>query len=455
MFGWSTCWIRWLGIVLVAAIAADARAQAPGSNSKVITWQSPTSGDNYVGIMGEIAKPGVYRLDVQSLTLQSVIRRAGGLLDEASGTIRIVRQDRIVESVFFTPNSNGPLLAGDLLVVESKRTQAAVSRYYDPDPQVRAAYAKEADAASRSVSANDVQLAFINVLDRPVVVKVKHEDARLDHIVQKLDHPIELAQSVRVIGSERTMSQSAGPHPIQASLSEGSVLVFPRNAINRNKLPLLPFTYDSRIASGALPSLIGGPSGQSAELRNVGQLPPLMAREPQNSMQFAQPPASLDQATIPSQPPALNPMPPAASGRLENPPTSNQMPVVSTPGRIATIPFNGERRIRSSSSQLSTLDSEPPEHAANQKHPAARAIPGGLDRETNPNESRSQSKQFDEPLEDEDPAVQTGKASFSLVHMFGIAAGVGLLIGLALLTRRYLDRQSTTAPEWCGGQNTR
>ncbi len=435
MFGWSTRCIRWLGIVLVAAIAADARAQGPGSNAKVITWTPPASSEIYVGIMGEIAKPGVYRLDVQSLTLQSVIRRAGGLLEEASGTIRIVRQDRISESVFFTPNFNGPLLAGDLLVVESKRTQAAISRFYDADPQTRATSAREAETAIKSSSKNGVQMAFVNVLDRPVVVLIKHEDARLDHVVQKLDQSVELAHAVRVIGPERMLSQTAAPHPIHASLSDGSVLIFPRNAINRSKLPSLPLPYDSRIAAGALPSLIGGPLGQSAELRNVGQLPPLMARDSQNSVQYAQPPASLDQATVPSQP-VFNSMSPSTPGRSHVPPPSNQTPAVSTNPRIATIPFSGERRITSSSSQLSTVDDDPRLPAAPEKG------------NTNLKENRSQTSQSDEPLDDEEmPAAQAGKnTSFSLAHMFGIAACVGLLIGLALLTRRHLDRQFVAVP---------
>src|SRR4051812_26267210 len=92
--------MHWLGILL-ALIAADAYAQATGANAKVITWQpATTNSEVFAGILGEIAKPGVYRLEPNALSLQNVIRRAGGLTEEASGTIRIVRQDRVVESFF-------------------------------------------------------------------------------------------------------------------------------------------------------------------------------------------------------------------------------------------------------------------------------------------------------------------------------------------------------------------
>src|SRR5689334_1240151 len=111
MSSWKRRCIPWLGILIIVAATTEVFAQA-GARSKVITWNAPASGENYVGILGEIATPGVYHLDPQSLSLQSVIRRAGGLTDEASGTIRIVRQDRVVESVYFTPQSSNTLLSG-------------------------------------------------------------------------------------------------------------------------------------------------------------------------------------------------------------------------------------------------------------------------------------------------------------------------------------------------------
>ena len=453
MFRWTTRCTPWLGIVLCALIAADARAQGTGSNAKVITWTPANSGEIHVGILGEIAKPGVYRVDGPSLTLQSVIRRAGGITGEASGTIRVIRQDRIVESSFFTPQSNSPLLAGDLLVVESKRAQAAISKLYDADPQLRPLYEKAAAIAVRGSDPTGVQVAFVNVLDRPVIVKIKHEHARLSQVVQMLAQPVELAEAVRVIGPERLISQSAATQSVQASLSDGSVLIFPRNAVNRNKLPTLPIPYDSEIASGALPSLIGGPSGQSAELRNVGQLPPLVSRGWRDSMQTAQPPATLDQARIPAPIQTSNPMVPPTGERLDVPPPSNQMPLVSTPPHIATLPFSGQPRI-SSSSQLSTgPDAEPAQPAAQDRDLNHKPLAGNSNAAashgassngaTGSKGSRSSLIGNEELDEDADlDSANAGKASsFSLMHMLGIVVCVGLLIGLALLTRRHFDRQ--------------
>ena len=428
MFGRARSSIRWLGIVLVAICAADAAAQVPGSNVKVITLQSTTApGELYVGILGEIAKPGVYRLDSQSLTLQSVIRRAGGLTDDGTGTIRIVRQDRVVENVFFSPQTNTPLMAGDLLVVESRRAQSAISKMYESDPNLRAVYARAAAAAVKGADPSGVQVAFVNVLDRPVVVKVKHEDARLSNVIQMLDQPQELAESVRVIGPDRLLLQGSTAHPIQAPLADGSVIVFPRNAINRRKLPALPAAFDSEIASGAIPSLIGGSSGQSTELRNVGQLPPRIAREPINS-----PPASLEQATVPPPSTIQNVVPPPTD-RLEIPAPAPQSPLVSSRPPIATLPtFKGESRITSSSQITRGADSEP------------ASEPPALDQKSGtpkPADKR-----------DETPATETNlvshhdggkKAPITLTQMVSILACMGMLMGLALFTRFYLERKAT------------
>ena len=432
MFGWIRC----LGIVL-AIMAADVHAQGTGSNAKVITWGPVNSSSEiYVGILGEISKPGVYRLDPASLNLPAIVRRSGGLTDDASGSIRVVRQDRIVESLYYSPQSHVSLLAGDLLVVESKRAQAAISKLYDADPKVRAELARDTQAALRP-DPTGVQVAFVNVLERPVVVKIKHENAQIGKVVQMLDQPAELAQSVRVIGPERLLSQSAAPQPIDTALADGTVLYFPRNSVNRNRLPAFPVPYDSEIATGAVPSLIGGPSGQSPELRNVGQLPPMMARIGGEPAFKPTPPSAYEQATLPTPPASLNQQPgsiqPPAAEKQEIPPPS--APIVSTPPRIATIPFNGQPRITSSSNVDTQPDTEPRAQSEPSQSPKSKA-------------AEPQISINEDTLEVDDGEITESAKSSSLSfgQMFGIVACIGLLVGLAILTRRYFEEQVASAP---------
>lgn len=442
MLGIAKYRMHWLGILL-ALIAADAHAQATGSNSKVITWQPATAADEvYAGILGEIAKPGVYRLEANGLSLQNVIRRAGGLTDEASGTIRIVRQDRIVESFFFNPQANIALLAGDLLVIESKRTQAAVSKLYETDPRLRAMYA-QSSAGDRvdKPSGAGVQVAFVNVLERPVIVKLKYENARVGHVVQMLDQPIELAQAVRVIGPDRLLSQNAAPQPIDASLADGTVLVFPRNSINRSKLPSLPVPYESEIATGAGPAIIGG----SPELRNVGKLP-FLGQQFEQPARFSPPPATMEPVTLPAAPAVSQPLP-TATEKLEIP-QAIQAPLVSSPPRIATIPFNGERRISSSSRRLPSAPDREPAAVA---EPRRTVIHDSFDESESfdsKSDSETKAKEADDPfLDEEAESSPSGKSSsLSLSLMFGVLAISGLLIGVALLARRHFDRRQSHTP---------
>ncbi|MDB5342329.1 MAG: hypothetical protein JWP89_706 [Schlesneria sp.] len=440
MLGIAKYRMHWLGILL-ALIAADAHAQATGSNAKVITWQPATpNSEVYAGILGEIAKPGVYRLEATGLSLQNVIRRAGGLTEEASGTIRIVRQDRIVESFFFNPQANIALLAGDLLVIESKRTQAALSKLYEADPQLRATYAKSGELIDKPARPR-VWVAFVNVLDRPVIVPVKLENARVGHLVQMLDQPIELAQAVRVIGPDRLLSQNAAPQPIDASLADGTVLVFPRNSINRAKLPSLPIPYESEIATGASPAIIGG----SPELRNVGQLP-FLGQQSEQPARFSSPPATMEPVTLPAAPVISQPLP-TATERLEIP-QAIQAPLVSSPPRIATIPFTGERRIASSSRHRPSAPDREPVAVAEPKRTAIRDSSDESDSSESKSESEQQAKEADDPFLDEEASSSpSGKgSSLSLSLIVGVFTISGLLIGLALLTRRYFERRQSLTP---------
>jgi len=410
-------------LLVLAFMASEAAGQTPVT--KVITWTPPASGEIYVGILGEVGRPGVYALEPQALTVQSVVHRAGGMAESASGTIRIVRQDRVVESVYFSPHVSTPILANDLLVVESQQARAAITSYYESDPRGR-------NAASlpvfRGTDPSGVQVAFVNVLDRPVIVKIKHENARVDQVVRMLDQPQELAQSVRVIGPERMIAQGAASP--QATLSEGSILVFPRSAVNRRRLPSLPSPYESEIASGAVPSLIGGPSGQSPELRNVGQLPPLMTRDTSTSRA----PAGWGSGPAVALPiPAPDPVPGAPIAApprdtVELPPANPATPLVHASPRIATLPFSGQPRVTSSSQAVTVT----PEPAIDPIPKAAAQVDPQFKSDLNAPEADSAELQESSKPEIQEPARLTG------LQILAVLLCVGTLIGLSLAVRKRL-----------------
>ena len=471
---------RWLSAITAAVIAGEvclqgaASAQGPRTNSrhlpnpKIITWRAAeTTQENCVAILGEIATPGAYCLEARSLSLQTLVRRAGGVTEEASMAIRLIRHERVNQTLFLSPQSDTPLLPGDVLIVESKRATLGTSKVLNvgnPANGVRRAAVPTGDSQG-------VQVAYLNVLDRPVVVKLRNEEARLDHIVQMLGQPVELAGSVQVLGTDRT-SNVAQLATVSPRLTDGTVLVFRKGSVNRNKLPAtLPKPYDSEIAAGAFPSLIGGALGQSAELRSVGQLAPLMIAPGQETAfspaPFSEPVPSL-QAQAPvlsvpafhSDPPSLQSPPVKSGSRPEAQPPhveaqQSQMPLPETPivssrPRVATLPFTGSAPMRSSSSR-GPIEPEPiappPEEAQSARPQQADRGVGRSDSAPSLPTSRaaletlSNSKDSPRLPSSELTANESGATPFSTGQMFGILAGVSALIGAALVARKHFDKR--------------
>ena len=434
---------RFGGCLLLSAavLAGDACAQGPRSNSKTITWQSAVnSNDMQVGILGEIAKPGVYHVDAESLSVQSLVRRAGGLTDDASMSIRIVRQERVAQSLFFSPQADSRLMPGDVLVVESKRALAEISKVMSAEPLANPIR----PVAASSAEPLGVQIAFLNVLDTPVIVKLHPEDARIEHVVQMLGQPIELAGSVRVLGPERISSALSQRTSSIPRLSDGAVLIFPRGSINRSKLPTLPKPYGSEIAYGASPSLIGGPLGQSPELRSVGQLAPLMFLPSYGSAPSA---PMRNSATAPITVPALITAPasmlPVAPPIPDFDPQPGPIPVVSSRPRIATLPFTGAAPTRSSSSrgpfESESIAPPPQDDPQPQSMAGNRSSLGESARTTLKSNAKLNDLSGKSNLVE--PTESAGASPFTAVQMFGILAGVSALIGAALLARKHFDKQ--------------
>ena len=471
---------RWLSAITAAVIAGDvclqgaASAQGPRSNSrplsnsKTITWRAAeTTQENCVAILGEIATPGAYCLEARSLSVQSLVRRAGGVTEEASMAIRLIRHERVNQTLFLSPQSDTPLMPGDVLIVESKRATLGTSKVMNvgnPANGVRRVAANAGDSQG-------VQVAYLNVLDRPVVVKLRNEEARLDHIVQMLGQPVELAGSVQVLGPDRNsnVAQLATASP---RLTDGTVLVFRKGSINRNKLPAtLPKPYDSEIAAGAFPSLIGGALGQSAELRSVGQLAPLMIAPGQETAfspaPFSEPVPSLQAQAPVLSIPAFNPDPPSLQSppikrgsrpeaqppRVEAQPSQMPLPetsIVSSRPRVATLPFTGSAPMRSSSSRgpIEPEPNAPPPEEAQPARPQQedRGVGRSDSAPSLPTsraalETLSNSKDSPRLPSSELTANESGATPFSTGQMFGILAGVSALIGAALVARKHFDKR--------------
>ncbi len=184
-----------------------------------------------VGLLGQFARPGSYELGTEPLMLAQLIEQVGGMAKDAAGQLKVIRNGRPGQSLTVAGAEHFELLPGDLVIAEStpgaNRSQAG-----DSNP----AGANASAGSNRGPSA--VQIGFVNLLDRPVVLKLRSEHASVAAILNIMQQDTSLAGQVQVIlpSSHRF---SGRVHPNMPLPSE-SVVMFPPNVVATDRLAGLP-----------------------------------------------------------------------------------------------------------------------------------------------------------------------------------------------------------------------
>jgi hypothetical protein len=224
--------VVWTGCCCALTAGEPAPASAtPASDTPASSIEAPRA--IYFGVMGEVARPGVYAAPA-NLTLSALIKKAGGITPEANKSVRIFRGGLLAEQAFLGSGELPPLLANDLIVVGT----CALSR---PKPAGTELVTEKSSRPNMPPATAAVQVAFLNLLDRPVIVKMSADQARLPQIVELLGQPAECATKIRVFaplgaGPHETDSGEQTKHPLES----GTVLVFSKAVIAREALPPLP-----------------------------------------------------------------------------------------------------------------------------------------------------------------------------------------------------------------------
>lgn len=235
-----------LSMLLSLFVMNDGRTHAQSlptvRSSRLIEFQSDSK-PGYFTVLGQVAKPGVYETSKKSVSLNEVIQRAGGQTANAAGSVRIVRGNRASISIMLPARYS--LASGDVVVVERKRTFS--STVIQPNRSLSSQTNSESKFGiqqfhSRTTSVRQenqpelIQLAFVNLVDRPVVVAVKKEHANLPAVAMTLlkQNP-GILRKIRVIPGESTASRQQ-----ETELTNGSILVFEANAVDLAPVPELP-----------------------------------------------------------------------------------------------------------------------------------------------------------------------------------------------------------------------
>jgi hypothetical protein len=224
-----------------ASIAAETAPAPPATAPS--TAVPPSQGSSaseeahtvYFGVMGEVARPGTYA--ASSLwNLAQLIKEAGGITSRADKTVRIFRGGVLTEQVFLGSGEALPLLANDLIVVGAASF-----------PAIHTTTASASRESSQKAAASGVQLAFINVIERPVIVKMPADQATLGRIVELLGQPTDCVANIRIFAPP-----GSGPReldsiePATQRLDSGTVLVFAASSIRAESLPALPASIAMR-----------------------------------------------------------------------------------------------------------------------------------------------------------------------------------------------------------------
>ncbi|MEX1231873.1 MAG: hypothetical protein WEB58_16630 [Planctomycetaceae bacterium] len=248
---------RWLiAALLVFSQTAPLRSGSGFADDRPQPQQTTLSRPGrpvYVAIVGAIARPGVYRFenrpsDHRAPTVADLIEQAGSLTGNASGTIRIIRDQRSGLQIYCSPNNPAPLLHPlfdhDVVLVEdrSSGTQGASLK------------------SNRAVALTDkrTHVVCVNLIDRPVVLPLREKHASLQTVLALLNQSRDISSEVQIIepGSRRPDASgrfdaadrasrdenrpAAQSTNADALLSDGTVFIFKPSRVDQSRIPELP-----------------------------------------------------------------------------------------------------------------------------------------------------------------------------------------------------------------------
>jgi SLBB domain len=219
---------------LSASHAAESATEPPlSASAQSESLPSANAHTIYYGVMGEVARPGAYAAPAVC-QLTELIKRAGGITPQADKAVRIFRGGTFAEQIYLGSSEVPALSPNDLVVVGTRGPSRAGEK-----------------AASATV-----QLAFVNLIDRPVIVKMPADLATLGRVVELLGQPADSAAQIRIFAPLGAASHdSEAAEQTTRPLESGAVLVFARASIRVTTLPAFPEPIETKSVASAAASV--------------------------------------------------------------------------------------------------------------------------------------------------------------------------------------------------------
>lgn len=212
----------WLNLTIFAAICLQGNVvfgQVFNGLQQHAGITRSANGPHYFTIIGHIGHPNCYELPTSSPSLVSFVEFAGNLNRTAAGSIRIIRNGRMVQSVFYGDGeSTERLVSGDILVVDGKINQGRIILRGNQNSSA------ESDA--------DVTVAITGLRDYPVVMTIPAEKSTIRWVTRHL------GLDERVVNSVKAITQRPGVRVLPDSrLSTGTILAFDPSVVDSSRLP--------------------------------------------------------------------------------------------------------------------------------------------------------------------------------------------------------------------------
>lgn len=232
----SSASLCFVALALCAAEAAFSQENALQSKALPATQLLPQS---YVAVMGQVGRPAVYEVRQSPIELTEVIRMAGGLSDQASGSVRIIRRGRGGQQVFFTPQSRGYTLAdGDLIVADPKGY--INHRGLPGSSKHRVVGIEDIQSGPTETEPAGVEIGLVQLIGRPVVLDISAARATVAATLDLLNQSLPADGIVTVLRPNGSREEVTSEAAAKTVLTSGSVLVFDPRTVNGRNLPRLP-----------------------------------------------------------------------------------------------------------------------------------------------------------------------------------------------------------------------
>lgn len=282
----------------------------------------------HVVVVGGVAKSMVIRSQRATVSLDSVIQRAGGLSREATGAVTIIRHGQPRMNLFYSPGAGTTVIPGDTVIVSAR---PAASLAGEPTPAAGAA---------------PVAVICHNIQPQPAILWIPESQASVEGITRAL------GQSLAAIPPRGVVLPAARPTiSPDMVVATGTSFYFEPTQIDRARLAqslASGLRFDEVVDLEASTASIEGPAPSGASGSLDVSLP---AADP-----------SRGQLLVPTAPEAAPPVesfsslaPPTAFPSLSTPslPLATTPPVGETlPGPAASpAPFFEPVRVQSTSSQ--------------------------------------------------------------------------------------------------------